>query len=81
MKIVAAISSPQQDEVIEKILRYLKLWAPPWKRERKARGPPPRRRTSGDQPEEMDEPHSAEPIDPERDIDEYAVDPPWQDQL
>ena len=80
MKIVAAMSSPYQDEVIEKILRHLKLWAPPWKRERKARGPPPRRAGEGT-PEEREEPSSAEPIDPERGLDEYAVDPPWQDDL
>ena len=80
MKIVAAISSPQQDDVIEKILRHLKLWAPPWKRERKARGPPPRR-VREDTPAEREEPSCAEPIDPERDVDEYAVDPPWQDDL
>ena len=80
MKIVAAMSSPYQDEVIEKILRHLKLWAPPWKRERKARGPPPRR-AGEDTPEEREEPSSAAPIDPERGLDEYAVDPPWQDDL
>ena len=80
MKIVAAISSPQQDEVIEKILRHLKLWAPPWKRERKARGPPPRR-AGADTPEEREEPSPAEPIDPERGTDDYAVDPPWQEEL
>ena len=80
MKIVAAISSPRQDVVIEKILRHLNLWAPPWKRERKARGPPPRRPgedTSG----EREEPSCAEPIDPDRDIGQYAVDPPWVDDL
>ena len=71
MKIVAAISSPEQDEVIEKILRHLNLWAPPWKRERKARGPPPPRRPREDTP--------LRPIDPERYIDEYATDPPWVD--
>ena len=79
MKIVAAISSPHQDEVIEKILRHLKLWAPPWKRERKARGPPPRR-AGADTPEEREEPSPAEPIDPERGTDDYAADPPWQEE-
>ena len=32
-------------------------------------------------PKEREEPSCAEPIDPERDIDQYAVDPPWQDDL
>ena len=72
MKIVAAISSPAQDEVIEKLLRHLNLWAPPWKRQRQARGPPPPS-APGDSP--------AGPIDPQPDLDDYAVDPPWVDDL
>jgi len=40
MKLVAAISSPAQDDVIEKILRHIGVWDPPWKTERKARAPP-----------------------------------------
>ena len=80
MKIVAALTSPHKDEAIEKILRHLKLWAPPWKRERKARGPP-RRGAGEDTPEERDDLSPAELIDPERDIDEHAVDPPWQDDV
>jgi hypothetical protein len=40
MKLVTAIA-PEQKDVIERILRHLKLWDPPWKRQRKARGPPP----------------------------------------
>jgi len=36
----AAIASPHQDDVMEAILRHLNLWAPPWKRERRAREPP-----------------------------------------
>jgi hypothetical protein len=39
MKIIAAIG-PDQPEVIERILRHLHLWDPPWKRVRRARGPP-----------------------------------------
>ena len=39
MKVVAAISSPVQDDVIERILRHLG-WDPPWKAERNARAPP-----------------------------------------
>ena len=40
MKVLAAISSPEQDEVIEKILRARGEWDPPWLRRRPARGPP-----------------------------------------
>ncbi len=41
MKVIAAISSPGQDGVIEKILRARGQWDPPWRRGRRARGPPP----------------------------------------
>jgi ribosomal protein S27E len=40
MKVLAAISSPAQDGVIEKILRARGEWDPPWLRHRPARGPP-----------------------------------------
>ncbi len=40
MKILAAISSPAQDEVIERILRARGEWDPPWLRAKPARGPP-----------------------------------------
>ncbi|MGH9895382.1 MAG: hypothetical protein ACREA0_26035, partial [bacterium] len=40
MRVLSAIESPHQDEVIEKILRHLGLWDPPWTRQRRARGPP-----------------------------------------
>jgi len=40
MKMVSAISSPEQDEVIERILGARGEWDPPWTRQRKARGPP-----------------------------------------
>jgi hypothetical protein len=40
MKIIAAIAR-EQDDVIERVLRHLHLWDPPWNRPRKARGPPP----------------------------------------
>jgi len=40
MSILAAISSPAQDDVIERILRARGEWDPPWRRERQARGPP-----------------------------------------
>ena len=37
---MAAISSPAQDHVIEKILRSRNEWDPPWLRSRPPRGPP-----------------------------------------
>jgi hypothetical protein len=40
MKILSAISSPAQDDVIERILRCRGQWDPPWLRQRRARGPP-----------------------------------------
>jgi hypothetical protein len=40
MKIISVITSPHQDDVIEKILEATGQWDPPWKRERRARGPP-----------------------------------------
>jgi len=40
MKIIAALSSPEQDDVIERILRHLHRWNPPWNPQQKARGPP-----------------------------------------
>ena len=40
MKVLAAISSPAQDDVIEKILRSSGRWDPPWLKGRPARGPP-----------------------------------------
>ena len=40
MKVLSAISSPVQDDVIEKILRARGEWDPPWTRERRARSPP-----------------------------------------
>jgi hypothetical protein len=41
MKIIAVIG-PDQHDVIERILRHLRCYDPPWKRVRKTRGPPPR---------------------------------------
>ena len=40
MKVIAVISSPAQDDVIERILRHTGQWDPPWKRQPRARGPP-----------------------------------------
>jgi hypothetical protein len=79
MKIVAAITSPHQDHVIERVLRHLQIWAPPWKRARKMRGPPPRHSDSRDPLQEREKPSCAEPIDPLPDTDAYVVDPPWDD--
>ncbi|MEK7746823.1 MAG: hypothetical protein AAB576_09165, partial [Elusimicrobiota bacterium] len=78
MKIIAAITSPAQDDVIEKVLRHMKIWDPPWKRERKARGPPPGEH--GAEKSREEDPSPAEPIDPERSFEDYAVDPPWEDE-
>ena len=43
MRVVSAIKHPHQDDVIERILRNQGLWDPPWRRERRARGPPRQR--------------------------------------
>ncbi len=40
MVVLAAVSSPAQDDVIERILRHRGEWYPPWQRHRPARGPP-----------------------------------------
>ena len=76
MAIVAAITSPGQDDVIEKVLRHLQIWDPPWQCQRapKARAPP--------QPLEFDDaapPSEPEFIDPPVDDELYFVDPPAGD--
>ena len=40
MRVIAALTSPHQDDVIERILKSRGEWNPPWKQERQARGPP-----------------------------------------
>ena len=40
MKVISAVTSPHQDDVIEKILRARGEWNPPWTKTRPARGPP-----------------------------------------
>ena len=40
MKIISALTSPHQDDVIKRILESRGEWDPPWLRERRARGPP-----------------------------------------
>jgi len=64
MKVLAAISSPEQDDVIERILKARGEWDPPWKRPRRARGPPP-----GDP---STPPVGGETIDPQCDVDDYC---------
>jgi hypothetical protein len=41
MRVISALNHPHQDDVIERILRHLGQWHPPWRRQRRARGPPP----------------------------------------
>ena len=75
MKMVSAISSPEQDDVIERILRHLHIWNPPWLRQRRARGPPP----STGPPSAVPPQQPAESIDPVFDDELYVVDPPFDD--
>jgi hypothetical protein len=79
MPIVAAITSPEQDDVIEKILRHLQIWDPPWQRERapRTRAPPPP--SVLDHAPPTNEP--AELIDPPVDDERYMVDPPGDDSM
>ena len=76
MKIIAAIG-PDQPDVIERILRHLNRWDPPWKRQRRARGPPP---SEGSQTTRQKEQSCT--IDPLPTDDQYSVDlPPPEDCL
>jgi len=78
MKIIAAIAREQGD-VIERVLRHLHLWDPPWKRPRKVRGPPsPSRDGSDPSPanaQRREEAFEADTIDPIIPDEFYAVDP------
>jgi len=38
--VISALTSPHQDDVIERILKSRGEWDPPWQQERRARGPP-----------------------------------------
>ena len=49
MRVLAAISSPAQDDVIERILRCRNQWHPPWERQRFPRGPPRQLELFGDE--------------------------------
>lgn len=40
MKVISALTSPHQDDVMERILKSRGAWDSPWKRQRRARGPP-----------------------------------------
>jgi hypothetical protein len=40
MRVIAAITHPHQDDVIERILKSTRQWDPPWLREPRVRGPP-----------------------------------------
>ena len=37
---ISALTSPHQDDIIERILKSRGAWDPPWKRLHRARGPP-----------------------------------------
>lgn len=75
MKVIAAIG-PDQPDVIERILRHLNRWDPPWLRQRKARGPPP---ATGPPERWSGESEFPQPIDPVIDDELYVVDPPFDE--
>jgi hypothetical protein len=84
MKVIAAIMSPAQDALIEKILRCIGRWNPPWLQKRKARGPPPTRLNSSTEGRRPDLPDP----DPEFDLsdrlptdEDYSVDAPASDDF
>jgi hypothetical protein len=68
MEIISVITSPDQDDLIERILRHLHLWDPPWKRQSRARGPPSLANAAPSQA-------PARTIDPIIDDELYAIDP------
>ena len=73
MRVVSALTSPHQDDVIERILKSRGEWDPPWRQERRARGPP----------KEIEKPLELVPDKSEftpQDDDEFEVnqDPPTQ---
>jgi len=51
MRVVSALTSPRQDDVIERVLKSHGDWDPPWKRERRARGPPKELELVPDEPQ------------------------------
>ena len=82
MKIIAAIAREEED-VIERVLRHLHLWDPPWKRQRKVRGPPPSSMdgsaASPPDARSCEQAVEAEAIDPVIADELYAVDPVSQE--
>ena len=60
MKIISAITSPHQDDVIETILKARGQWDPPWKRVRRARGPPTPQPTDPHEAQEQAQPSNAQ---------------------
>ena len=75
MKIIAALTSPHQEDEIERILRHIQLWDPPWKRTHKARGPPIRRGPTSPLQPPPPEPCPEQTIDPIVDDTLYSTDP------
>ena len=76
LPIVAAITSPGQDDVTERILRHFQIQDPPWKRQRaaRARAPPPASELAA-----AAAPSEPELIEPSFDDEQYFVDPPGGD--
>jgi len=79
MRIIAAISSPEQDDVIEKILRSLGRWDPPWQRQRTPRARAPPRPTSFHDTPPPPPPSEPEFIELTIDDEQHIVDPPAGD--
>jgi hypothetical protein len=75
MKIIAAVCFPQQDQLIEKLLRHAGCWNPPWKRHRPARGPPPSAGSRPPAPTAGD----SQLIDPPVEVEQYLADQPSGD--
>jgi hypothetical protein len=72
MKIVAVVA-PEQEDVVERILRHLQIWDPPWKRQRKARGPPSSPGAGSKAPPSLEE--AGDGFDSHVDDNLYAIDP------
>jgi hypothetical protein len=66
MRIVSAFTFPEQDSIIERILKHLKIWDPPWKKVRSPRGPPP--------PDPEEWPEAIDPPHPDLDFDATSRD-------
>jgi hypothetical protein len=74
MKVVAAISSPVQNDLIKRILEHIGRRNPPWSRARKARGPPNHKQATA--PSRGQAIDTTDSVDPQWDVDAYIVDPP-----